>query len=250
MEYTCRFRANRRGNQTHFTLGVRVPVKSLCPCSKAVSDYGAHNQRSLIDVDVSSDEFLWLEDLIKAVEGCASAPLYALLKREDEKFVTEQAYDNPKFVEDLVRDVVLAVRGLPGVRTLNVTVENLESIHNHSAFAQTSWNAGTDKTAPTNWSNAAAIQPPESFGSWLRANRQARQQSQRDLAAQLDISPSYLSRVESDEKALSQPALHRLAQVWALDATTVQLRAGVVPERLLAHVRQRPEAFRSWAENA
>jgi GTP cyclohydrolase I len=251
MEYACRFRASREGNQTHFMLGVRVPVKSLCPCSKAVSNYGAHNQRSLIDIDISSDAFVWLEDLIVAVEGCASAPLYALLKREDEKFVTEQAYDNPKFVEDLVRDVVLAVRELPGVRTLKVTVENLESIHNHSAFAQTSWTAGADDPATTTtWSNAAALQPPESFGAWLRANRQARQQSQRDLAVQLEVSPSYLSRVESDEKGLSQPALGRLAQVWALDATTVQLRAGVVPQSLLAHIRQRPEAFRSWAETS
>ena len=96
-----------------------------------MSDYGAHNQRSLVDVEISSDEFVWLEELISAIEACGSAPLYALLKREDEKFVTEQAYDNPKFVEDLVRDVVIAVRNLPGVRTLNVKVENLESIHNH-----------------------------------------------------------------------------------------------------------------------
>ena len=249
MEYTCRFQAVRTGNDTHFELGVRVPVKSLCPCSKAVSEYGAHNQRSLIDVDISSDEFVWLEDLITAVEGCASAPLYALLKREDEKFVTEQAYDNPKFVEDLVRDVVIAVRSLPGVRTLKVGVENLESIHNHAAFAETRWTADADQPEQPAWSNVAAIQPPESFGSWLRGNRQARQQSQRDLAAQLDISPSYLSRVESDEKPLSEAALKRLAQVWALDAVTVQLRAGSVPDSLLDRIRERPEAFQSWAES-
>jgi GTP cyclohydrolase I len=249
MEYTCRFHAARTGTDTHFELGVRVPVKSLCPCSKAVSAYGAHNQRSLIDVDISSDEFVWLEDLITAVEGCGSAPLYALLKREDEKFVTEQAYDNPKFVEDLVRDVVIAVRALPGVRTLKVGVENLESIHNHAAFAETRWSADGEEPPQTAWSNVAAIQPAESFGSWLRGNRQARQQSQRNLAAQLDISPSYLSRVESDEKPLSEAALKRLAQVWALDAVTVQLRAGSVPEDLLDRIRERPEAFQSWAES-
>ena len=249
MEYTCRFKASREGIKTRFQLGVRVPVKSLCPCSKAVSDYGAHNQRSLVDVEISSDEFVWLEELISTIEACGSAPLYALLKREDEKFVTEQAYDNPKFVEDLVRDVVIAVRNLPGVRTLNVKVENLESIHNHSAFAETGWSADEDTAEVPCWTNMESIHPPESFGSWLRANRQTRQQSQRHLAIQLDISPSYLSRVESDEKPLSETALKRLAQVWALDPVTVQLRAGSIPPEFLDRIRERPEAFQNWAES-
>ena len=94
-----------------------------------------------------------------------------------------------------------------------------------------------------------SIHPPESFGSWLRANRQTRQQSQRHLAIQLDISPSHLSRVESDEKPLSETALKRLAQVWALDPVTVQLRAGSIPPEFLDRIRERPEAFQNWAES-
>lgn len=141
MEYQCAFRGARRAAHEEYTLAAQVPVTTLCPCSKSVSEYGAHNQRSLVDVEVRSDEFLWLEDVIETVEACASAPLYALLKRADEKFVTEQAYDNPRFVEDLVREVVLAVRALPGVTWLRVRAENHESIHNHSAYAELEWRA-------------------------------------------------------------------------------------------------------------
>jgi GTP cyclohydrolase I len=139
MDYPCTFSATQTGPAFDFVLGVRVPVNSLCPCSKAISERGAHNQRSLVDVAVRSDQHVWIEDLIDAVESQASAPLYALLKREDEKYVTELAYDNPRFVEDLVRDVVLAVRALPGVRWLRVSAENQESIHNHTAYAELTW---------------------------------------------------------------------------------------------------------------
>jgi GTP cyclohydrolase I len=139
MNYNCTFLASQKKSMFDFVLGVEVPVKSLCPCSKAVSERGAHNQRSLVNVQVRSLEHVWIEDVVAAVEGCASAPLYALLKREDEKYVTELAYDNPRFVEDLVRDVVIAVRALPGVTWLKVSAENLESIHNHSAYAEIDW---------------------------------------------------------------------------------------------------------------
>lgn len=139
MDYPCTFRATRHGETFDFVLGVQVPVKSLCPCSKAVSDRGAHNQRSLVDVELRSDAHVWIEQVVEAVESCASAPLFALLKREDEKYITEHAYDHPKFVEDLVRDVVIAVRALPGVSWLRVRAENLESIHNHSAYAEITW---------------------------------------------------------------------------------------------------------------
>jgi GTP cyclohydrolase I len=142
MDYACTFDASRHGDRFDFVLGVRVPVKSLCPCSKAVSERGAHNQRSLVEVRLRSTDHVWIEQVVEAVERCASSPLYALLKREDEKYVTELAYDNPRFVEDLVRDVVLAVRALPGVHWLAVSAENLESIHNHSAYAEITWSAG------------------------------------------------------------------------------------------------------------
>ena len=158
-----------------------VPVKSLCPCSKAVSDYGAHNQRSLVSVDVKADGHVWLEDVIEAVEASASAPLYALLKRDDEKFVTEQAYDNPKFVEDLVRDVVIAVRAIPGVTWLKVRASNQESIHNHSATAEIEWTRDASvETAPAATPSETPA-PDALFGSWLRDQRTARQQSQKAL---------------------------------------------------------------------
>ena len=120
-----------------FYLGVKVPVTTLCPCSKEISKYGAHNQRALVKVKVSYDEknHIWLEDLIQWVEESASSELYSLLKREDEKFVTEKAYENPRFVEDLLRDVVLKLENNEIINEFEVEIEALESIHNHIAWA-------------------------------------------------------------------------------------------------------------------
>lgn len=120
-----------------FELTAQIPVTSLCPCSKAISDYGAHNQRSHITVtavfgDVPSFD---IDALIRMVEQQASSELWGLLKRTDEKYVTERAYENPKFVEDLVRDVAVQVKSVPGILRFRVTAENFESIHNHSAYA-------------------------------------------------------------------------------------------------------------------
>ncbi|HLS42535.1 MAG TPA: GTP cyclohydrolase FolE2 [Paenalcaligenes sp.] len=122
---------------TEFELSVLVPVTSLCPCSKAISEYGAHNQRSHVTVSILSSDpsQLNVDELIRSIEAQASCELWGLLKRTDEKYVTERAYDNPKFVEDLVRDVAVAVRALPGVEGFRVEAENFESIHNHSAYA-------------------------------------------------------------------------------------------------------------------
>lgn len=123
-----------------FTLGVKVPYTSLCPCSKEISEYGAHNQRGIMDVQVrygDGSECIYIEELVSLLEQQASCQVYPLLKREDEKFVTERAYDNPKFVEDILRDGVLALRGLKddGLKWFSLTCENYESIHNHSAYA-------------------------------------------------------------------------------------------------------------------
>ncbi len=118
-----------------FFVSACVPVQTVCPCSKAISAYGAHNQRGVVRVKLELGPFFWLEDLVSLIEGCASSAVYSLLKREDEKFVTEAAYDNPKFVEDLVRDVVLALPRLGDFPWFSVEAENFESIHNHSAFA-------------------------------------------------------------------------------------------------------------------
>ena len=119
-----------------FWMGVSVPVTSLCPCSREISDYGAHNQRSRIRIDARISGDLPIEELIAVAERSASCELYGLLKRPDEKFVTEMAYDNPKFVEDLVRDVAVALDREPRVSGYSVEAENFESIHNHSAFAR------------------------------------------------------------------------------------------------------------------
>jgi GTP cyclohydrolase I len=114
---------------------VVVPVTSLCPCSKKISRYGAHNQRSHVTVNVRTRGFIWIEDLIDIVEGEASCELYGLLKRPDEKYVTEKAYDNPKFVEDMVRDIAAKFNADERVAAYTVESENFESIHNHSAYA-------------------------------------------------------------------------------------------------------------------
>ncbi len=114
---------------------ILVPVTTLCPCSKKISDRGAHNQRGHVTVTVRASQFIWMEELIELVEGQASCDLYGVLKRPDEKFVTEKAYDNPKFVEDMVRDVARRLDDDPRVEGYSVEVENFESIHNHSAYA-------------------------------------------------------------------------------------------------------------------
>ena len=114
---------------------VLVPVTSLCPCSKSISEYGAHNQRSHITLSVRIKDFLWVEELIEMIEQQASCQLYGLLKRPDEKFVTEQAYDNPKFVEDLVRDIATQLNNDDRIEAYTIESENFESIHNHSAYA-------------------------------------------------------------------------------------------------------------------
>ncbi len=142
MCYDCFFEGildnyNEEDEEYRFYLGVKVPVTTLCPCSKEISEYGAHNQRAIVSVKITypEDEHIWLEDLIGGVEKCASAELYPLLKREDEKYVTEYAYDNPKFVEDVLRDVVLMLRKNEIIDSFEVECESLESIHNHSAWA-------------------------------------------------------------------------------------------------------------------
>ena len=118
-------------------MGVKVPVTSLCPCSKEISAYGAHNQRSIINAKIKypHENIIWIEDLITAIENEASCPIYPLLKREDEKYVTEYAYNNPKFVEDILRDLVLNFRSFKGLSWFEIECENYESIHNHSAYA-------------------------------------------------------------------------------------------------------------------
>lgn len=137
MSYECLFEGRIENRNYKFILGVVVPVTTLCPCSKEISDNGAHNQRAFIKVKVSYDESeqVWIEDLIDLIEGCSSCPVYPLLKREDEKFVTEKAWDNPKFVEDVLRDVVVKLRNHPIIKEFEVECEAFESIHNHSAWA-------------------------------------------------------------------------------------------------------------------
>lgn len=136
LDYQASFSVEALDGQIVTGLKVVVPVTSLCPCSKEISEYGAHNQRSHVTIGVTLREEMHVEDLIRVAEQAASSELYGLLKRVDEKYVTEAAYDNPKFVEDLVRDVVRALQGDARVRTFDVEVENFESIHNHSAYAR------------------------------------------------------------------------------------------------------------------
>jgi GTP cyclohydrolase I len=142
MDYECSFAGESNGETDDFVLGVDVPVKTLCPCSKEISDYGAHNQRGVVSIRVRSNrgsdgmpELIWIEELIEMAEASASAPLYPLLKRPDERHVTMQAYDNPRFVEDVVRNVAEKLGKDPRVAWFSVHVINQESIHNHSAFA-------------------------------------------------------------------------------------------------------------------
>ena len=117
-----------------FFISIKVPVATLCPCSKAISEYGAHNQRGFVKVKVLYSKFFWIEDVISMIEECASTPLYSVLKRKDEKFVTEHAYDNPRFVEDVVREVYLGLKKMD-FKWFTVEAETEESIHFHNAYA-------------------------------------------------------------------------------------------------------------------
>jgi GTP cyclohydrolase IB len=135
MDYTARFDATACGKEIDFVLGVEVGVTTLCPCSKAISRHGAHNQRGLVTVRIRSNKAIWIEDLIGMVENSASSELYSLLKRQDEKAVTERAYENPVFVEDLVRNVAVKLNAHADVTWYKVEAENAESIHNHNAYA-------------------------------------------------------------------------------------------------------------------
>ena len=135
MDYEVTFAGEIRDGRPAMNLKVVVPVTSLCPCSKKISRYGAHNQRSHVTVNVRTRGFIWIEDLIDLVEKEASCELYGLLKRPDEKYVTERAYENPKFVEDMVRDIAAKLNRDERVAAYAVESENFESIHNHSAYA-------------------------------------------------------------------------------------------------------------------
>ncbi len=135
MDYAARFDATACGREIDFVLTVKANVTTLCPCSKAISTYGAHNQRGEVTVQLRSSQTVWIEDVIAIIEASASSELYSLLKRQDEKAVTERAYENPVFVEDLVRNVALKLNAHPDVIWFKVEAENAESIHNHNAYA-------------------------------------------------------------------------------------------------------------------
>jgi GTP cyclohydrolase I len=134
MAYTC-FMSGALAEQFDLIVGVEVPVTTVCPCSKEISDYGAHNQRGLVRVQLKFRKFFWIEDIIEVVESSVSSEIYSLLKRPDEKFVTERAFDNPMFVEDVVRSAVSRLREKDNFPWYRIEAENFESIHNHSAYA-------------------------------------------------------------------------------------------------------------------
>jgi GTP cyclohydrolase IB len=136
MDYHASLIGERRNGRTEMWIRVVVPVTSLCPCSKKISAYGAHNQRSHVTISAKVRSHLWIEELIDIAESEASSELYGILKRPDEKYVTEHAYDNPKFVEDMVRDVAARLNADDRIAAYSVESENFESIHNHSAYAQ------------------------------------------------------------------------------------------------------------------
>lgn len=146
MEYICTYEGESSVEKNDeipiqkFFVSIEVPVTTLCPCSKAISTYGAHNQRGTVKVKLLYTDFFWLEDVINMIENCASSPLYSVLKRQDEKFVTEHAYDNPRFVEDVVREVYLSLKKM-NFQWFSVECTNYESIHFHDAYAYAEYDA-------------------------------------------------------------------------------------------------------------
>jgi len=138
MVYDCRFIASQSDHKDELVVEVNVPVMSLCPCSREISDSGAHSQRSIVTIKLRTEGLVWIEDIVSLVEGAASSDLYALLKREDEKYITEKAYNNPRFAEDIVRQIAVELENMPQITWFSVEAENFESIHNHNAYAAVS----------------------------------------------------------------------------------------------------------------
>ncbi len=134
MEYICSFKGTLTGSMD-LVVGLKVPICTLCPCSKEISTYGAHNQRGQVSLELRFKRFIWIEDIIRIAESCGSSEVYSILKRSDEKFVTEHAYDNPMFVEDVVREIAVRLDRDENITWFTVEAENFESIHNHSAYA-------------------------------------------------------------------------------------------------------------------
>jgi GTP cyclohydrolase I len=146
MDLQCTFVGEVTAQGDDFVMGVTVPVTSLCPCSKSISDYGAHNQRTYVTIEVrtvsrtfAADTVVWIEELVEIADASSSCPIYPLLKRADERHITMQAYDNPKFVEDIVRDVALRLRDDARIQWFKTRARSDESIHNHCAFAEVEW---------------------------------------------------------------------------------------------------------------
>jgi GTP cyclohydrolase I len=151
MEYICSYKGTIKNKKTKcynnddaetedesvIIIGIKVPITTLCPCSKEISKYGAHNQRGIVSVSLKFSKLIWFEDIINDVESCASAPIYSLLKRADERFLTEHAYENPMFVEDIVRCVADILKRNKDIEWFRIEAENFESIHNHNAYAMT-----------------------------------------------------------------------------------------------------------------
>jgi GTP cyclohydrolase I len=134
MEYQCTFKGSLNKGKDLVVM-INVPITTLCPCSREISEFGAHNQRGEVRLQVRFKKFVWIEDLISLVEESASCDVYSVLKREDEKYVTEKAYSNPKFVEDIVRDIAKKLKNDSNIVWFSVESENFESIHNHNAYA-------------------------------------------------------------------------------------------------------------------
>lgn len=146
MDLQCTFTGQVSAQGDDFVMGVTVPVTSLCPCSKSISDYGAHNQRTYVTIDTRTvshtftpESGVWIEELVVVAETASSCPVYPLLKRADERYVTMRAYDNPRFVEDIVREIALNLRNDPRIQWFQARARSDESIHNHCAFAEVEW---------------------------------------------------------------------------------------------------------------
>ncbi len=136
MEYICTFKGSvNRSKGRDLVIELKIPITTVCPCSKEISEYGAHNQRGEVRVSLRFKKFIWIEDIIHVVEESGSAEVYSVLKRDDEKFVTEKSYENPMFVEDVVREIARKLEADPNITWFSVESENFESIHNHSAYA-------------------------------------------------------------------------------------------------------------------
>ncbi len=243
MEYPCRFSATLDGQEQTFLLGARIPVESA-ENPKTGSDGRVSLERSVIEVQLRSRDFVWLEDLIETVESCGSVPVYPLLTSKDEKALLDVAFSRPIPMQALGQSVVCALSQKWGTDMIHVRVESQSAMYDHQSFTEVTWLAEPTTNDESIKNLGLSLGDGDfSFGAWLRAERARLRLSQAGLAKAIGVTASFLSRMESDARAPTSALIDNLARMLGHDPLHVGLRAGLLPTDMVRKVQAKPELF-------